>query len=225
LIGDSHAVQWFPALESIMTGHGWRLITMTKSACGLVESPYYYGGLGRTYSECSEWRKNALEEIQRIRPSLTIMASTAYYVLEDAEWRSGIFSAVDKFSKSSQRVLILKDTPRPAFNVPTCLGRLEWRASFIPTSSCRFALDNAYGSRVYEYQKQAAAQYRNVLVADVSAHLCPQGICESQIGNMIVYRDEDHLTVTAARSLEASLNEQIEKALAGPDNKSTLELH
>jgi len=220
LIGDSHAAQWFPALESITSSRGWQLIAMTKSACGLVDTPYYYGGLGRTYNECSEWRKNALEEIRRIRPALTIMASTAYYVLEDAEWREGISTEVDKISKSSQRVLILKDTPRPSFNVPTCLGRLEWRASFIPTSSCRFAMDNAYGSRVYEYQKRAAAQHGNVLAADVAAQLCPQGVCEGQIGNMIVYRDEDHLTVTATRSLEATLNEQIEKAMAGLHHKT-----
>jgi len=220
LIGDSHAAQWFPALESITSAHGWHLIAMTKSACGLVDTPYYYGGLGRTYNECSEWRKNALNEIQRIRPSLTIMASTAYYVLEDAEWRKGISNAVEKFSKSSQRVLILRDTPRAGFNIPTCLGRLEWRASFIPTPPCRFSLENAYGDRVYDYQKQAAALHQNVVAADVSSQLCPQGICEGKIGDMIVYRDEDHLTVTAIRSLEAPLEEQIKKAMAGLHHKT-----
>jgi hypothetical protein len=187
---------------------------MTKSACGVVDFPYYYSGVGRTYNECADWRNNAFEKIHQIRPSLTIMASTAYYVLEPEEWRTGIFGIVNKIAQASQRVLILKDTPRPVFNVPTCLGRLEWRSSFIPSSSCRFALENAYGSRVFEYQKQAAAQHRNVLTADVSSQLCPQGICVGQIGNMIVYRDEDHLTATAARSLETSLNQEIEKAFA-----------
>jgi len=66
LIGDSHAVQWFPALESITSRHGWRFITMTKSACGLVDVPYYYSGVGRIYNECADWQKHAVEEIRGV---------------------------------------------------------------------------------------------------------------------------------------------------------------
>src|SRR5690606_10377108 len=33
LIGDSHAAQWFPALESIAQENGWKLLTRTKSSC------------------------------------------------------------------------------------------------------------------------------------------------------------------------------------------------
>ena len=39
LYGDSHAAQWFPALEKLAQEKGFRLISLTKSACPSVEAP------------------------------------------------------------------------------------------------------------------------------------------------------------------------------------------
>ena len=215
LFGDSHAVQWFSALESISSKNGWRLMTMTKSACALVEAPYFYPGLGRIYNECAEWRKKALQEIGRIRPALTVMASTVYYDIQDAAWRDGISTVVNDVAESSQRVLILKDTPRPSFDVPTCLGRREWRPSFIPSASCQFKIGSPLESRIYEFQELAAGQHQNVLAADVSSSLCPHGVCVGEFGEVIIYRDDNHLTSSAAMSLQPLLSEQIERVMAG----------
>jgi len=37
LYGDSHAAQWFPALHEIANRSGYKLISLTKSACPSVE--------------------------------------------------------------------------------------------------------------------------------------------------------------------------------------------
>ena len=215
LIGDSHAVQWFPAVRSIAGRKDWRLVTMTKSACVLTNAPFFYAGLGRLYNECGEWRKNAIEEIRRIRPALTIMASSAYYDFEDTDWRDGISSVVKDIAESSHSVLILRDTPRPEFNVPTCLARKEWRPFFIPSQPCQFPLEDPLISKVYAFQKLAARQHGNVLAADVSSSLCPNGTCVGELGETILYQDSNHITASAAMSLEGVLREQVDKAMAG----------
>ena len=90
---------------------GLALMPMVKSACAMVDAPFFYGLLGRTYTECGEWRKNALERIRQIRPLLTVVASADGYSFDDAEWKDGISRVVNELASSSQNVLILKDTP------------------------------------------------------------------------------------------------------------------
>ena len=46
LFGDSHAAQWFPALERIAQEKKWRLISLTKSACPSVWATPSHPGLG-----------------------------------------------------------------------------------------------------------------------------------------------------------------------------------
>ena len=38
LYGDSHAAQWFPALEKLATARGFKLVSLTKSACPAVDA-------------------------------------------------------------------------------------------------------------------------------------------------------------------------------------------
>ena len=45
LLGDSHAAQWFPALEPIAVKRNWRLLAMTKSACAMVDAERFASSL------------------------------------------------------------------------------------------------------------------------------------------------------------------------------------
>src|SRR5262249_36650005 len=80
LIGDSHAAQWFDALEPIALKKGWQLLTMVKNGCAMVNASYFLPLLGRHYTECGEWRKSAIEKIRDIRPFLTVMSSQDGYL-------------------------------------------------------------------------------------------------------------------------------------------------
>jgi peptidoglycan/LPS O-acetylase OafA/YrhL len=218
LLGDSHAMQWFPAVESISKRNGWRLVLMVKSACAMVDAPYFYGPMGRRYEECSEWRRSALEKIRQIRPALTLMTFSEGYDFSDAQCRTGTASVIKSLAESSQKVLVLRDNPRPGFDLPNCLAVRQWRSSFIPSISCQFALPPA--SKIYEFQKLAARNYRNVRTVDISSTICPGGICSGELDNIIVYRDTNHLTSSFVKSVEGVISEQIKKALAGGSAES-----
>ena len=63
LFGDSHAAQWFPALEALATDNGWRLVSLTKSACPSFLFEPQNGSPNGAYIECGHWREFAFDRI------------------------------------------------------------------------------------------------------------------------------------------------------------------
>jgi hypothetical protein len=214
LFGDSHAAQWFPALEPISKKRGLRLVPIVKLGCPAVDAPLFDRSLGRFYTECEEWRKTAIDRIQQIQPALTIISSSERYVLGDDEWRNGIRSVLKNVSESSERVLVLRDTPGASFDIPSCLAYRLWRPSFIPSTPCEFPAPQT--SKVYEFELSAEAQLKNVFTADMSYIICPNGICTGLRNGLVMYRDSDHLTASFVQTLEDTLAADIDSALEPP---------
>jgi len=80
LFGDSHAMQWFPALNEIAKERDWRLVGLTKAACPPAEVHIYNASLRRAYRECAEWREQMLERIvQEEKPNLIVTSSLPTY--------------------------------------------------------------------------------------------------------------------------------------------------
>ncbi|MCZ9336262.1 acyltransferase, partial [Streptomyces sp. TRM76130] len=77
LFGDSHAVQWTPALETIAEQRGWRLEVLTKSACSPAEVTMWATQLKRAYTECDTWREAALRRIEDEQPALVVTGARA----------------------------------------------------------------------------------------------------------------------------------------------------
>ena len=77
LFGDSHAAQWFPALERLAVEHGWRLESMTKSACATADATVWNRIVKRAYTECDEWRQAALDRIAAEHPALVVVSNSA----------------------------------------------------------------------------------------------------------------------------------------------------
>ena len=69
LFGDSHALQWFSALEPVAAKHGFALFPRTKSTCSVADVLVLNKKLGRAYRECDRWRARVLDEIERVKRS------------------------------------------------------------------------------------------------------------------------------------------------------------
>ncbi|MGI5443945.1 SGNH hydrolase domain-containing protein [Streptomyces shenzhenensis] len=74
LFGDSHAAQWFPALQRIATARGWKLISMTKASCKVADVTI--GSGHKPYTACDTWRSNAMARIRTLRPDLVVVSSS-----------------------------------------------------------------------------------------------------------------------------------------------------
>ena len=79
LVGDSHAAMWQPALEPIARDRHWRLETMSKVLCPLMDLPINSPYLGRKFTECEQWRGDVLARLEKERPQLIVLDMSRRY--------------------------------------------------------------------------------------------------------------------------------------------------
>ena len=216
LLGDSHAAQWAPALESIVNRRSWSLTTFIKNACPAVSVPAFNPRFGGYEQECARWREQALQRIVALRPALVILGSRSWYSkhagkgvepLSYEDWRDGTARMLDPLSKAGITVLVMGDAPRPGFDVPDCLARAAWKG----VGHCGpFHRVAGPSDVVLRAEQEATQQFAAASVLDPSGNICNGQDCDVTRNGIIFYRDKDHLTATFAKSLEPMLASRIE---------------
>lgn len=99
-------------------------------------------------------------------------------------------------------VAIMAATPTAPTNVPACVsGALD------DLEKCAFAL--AGSVKGPPVNADAAAQAGGVAVVDPLPVLCPGGRCPAVIGDVLVYRDNNHITATYSRTLGPWLSRRL----------------
>ena len=216
LFGDSHALQYFSALEELAMKNDWRLIALVKAECTPGEVKIRSMIADREYSQCDVWREEELRRIEAAGSRATVVMSgdTAYTAFgPDGEKLSGAanadaleagyISTLERIQRAGIQTVVIRDTPASSADVPSCvseeLGDLE---------NCAFPRVRDWD---IEFDKRAAEAVPSAQLIDLTAEICPSEICRAVIGNALTYRDKTHLTATFARTLspwiEASLEE------------------
>ncbi len=218
LFGDSHAAQWFPALERLATERGWRLVSLTKSACPSVDATVWSGALKRPYRECDAWRAGALARIRDLAPALVVTTNSRDHHLavdgadtapgtQEPAWAAALDRTIATLRGAAGFVVVLGDTPRADVNPPVCLSRHP-EDPLTCATAINLALDPDHVAL-----ERAVAERAGVAFVDVTPWVCPSAPCPVVVGRFLVYRDDHHLTATYARALAPRL----EAVLPGPD--------
>ena len=222
LYGDSHAVQWLPPLIKWATVHDWRVVSISKSACTAVQVRFRDSRFPGSYATCSAWRAAAEAWISANPPELIIISgSRGYTVLDDEggsvssaqrydRWQHGLEQVIDGFPDSA-RVMVLADTPRPRVLVPTCLKAHMRRISACVTT--RAAALNEH----HDAAERAAAQASGATFVSLDRKVCSYDPCPVIVDELLLWRDQTHLTATFARTLWPTLGARIRKVL-GPSS-------
>jgi hypothetical protein len=214
LIGDSHAMTWFPALNILAKEHNWRLVGFSKSACPPAEVTINNASLRREYRECDEWRERTLERIvQEENPSLVVTSSlTTYRVREDGKRLDrdasnealveGYVSTLRKLRSTGAPVAVIEDVPHPNKDVPECVSR-----SLRNLEKCATPKRKAFNYPPANVR--AAHEVEGVHLIDPTPVLCLEKTCPAVIGDVLVYRNGAHLTPTYVRTLTPWLGKQL----------------
>jgi peptidoglycan/LPS O-acetylase OafA/YrhL len=221
LIGDSHATQWFPTLDQIARQRQWQLETLNKTTCppllGLpLRSPY----LGREYTECEQWRTAMLGRIQAERPALVIIGMSRRYAQDfqfttyGPQWLNSLTQTVTQIRATGAVVLVLGPIPDPLSTVPTCLSTHLDLATACAIDRTR-AL-NAAGIAA----EQAATTAGGGHYIDLTSLFCTATLCPAIVGNNLVFRDDNHLTVSYALWLTPVISAEITNLM--PDSSADL---
>ncbi|WP_433633876.1 acyltransferase family protein [Nocardia sp. CA-120079] len=214
LVGDSHAAMWHPAFESIAAQRHWRLETMAKVTCPLLGLPITSPYLGREYTECEQWRGQILARLQAERPHLIVVSMSRRYgadfgfVSYDQAWIDSLHRLVGQLRATGAAVLVLGSIPDPHTTVPACLSEhIDNAAACAPARP--EAVDDAGIAA-----EQAAATTGGGQYADLTSLFCTAASCPLIIGDNLVYRDDNHLTVSYARTLGPVIVALADRALA-----------
>jgi hypothetical protein len=216
LVGDSHAAAWYPAVEPLAERRHWRLDVLAKATCPfLLDLPMRSPYLGRQFTECDQWRTTVLSRLQAEHPSLVVLAMARRYGADfgfttyDASWQAALTRTVSTLRATGATVLVLGPVPDPHTWAPTCLSaHLDSATACAPN---RAAAVNESGVAA----ENAATQAAGGDYADLTDLFCTAGSCPLVVGNVLVYRDDNHITVEYAAVLAPVIAAAIENALPG----------
>ena len=194
LYGDSHAAQWFPALEQLANEKGFKLVSLTKSACPSVDVPRADQGAYKNI-HCEKWRENSVQRIKEIKPAAVILSSYQHFSPPgrfsdvDKWWTDGQKRLLSSLSGSSEHLIYISDTPRPKRDIPNCLASRD-------VKSCNTT------------ERTPVKVIRGFEIIDPAPWMCTK-LCPAIQDGYVVYRDASHISVAAALALKP----QIEAAL------------
>ena len=210
LFGDSHAMTWFNPLQRIAESNHWKLTTMVKAGCATANIKTRIGS-----PSCASWRAEAIRRIIALRPSAVFIANgswylpradrpTAYRPVPLDDWRDGTRLTLKSLADVGLQVVVMRDNPAFAFDIPTCLARsirLSWR----PSGSCEMSRSAVLNPSIFEAERSAAQDLQTVHLIDMTDQYCGRDICWVVRDGLIMYFDDNHLSSRFTDSLASVL--------------------
>lgn len=193
--GDSHAAQWFEALNAIGQQQGWRFLSVTQGSCPYLDVITYSFNDKADNNFCRPWRVSAREYF--VQQGVDVLLMSQYYSLKDAVdrapikpqvWRDQLGPLLDDLRADGIEPIVLGDSPDPPDDVPTCVSAhrssVQSCAPGVPTDA----------DREVEDAIRAITTDHNVDFIEPRQWLCSQNVCPVIVGNLLVYRDGHHLS-------------------------------
>ncbi|CCQ16207.1 Conserved hypothetical membrane protein [Rhodococcus sp. AW25M09] len=211
LAGGSHAEHWLTALDTLGRTHGFKVVTFLKMGCPLSKDTMPMLG-SNEYPDCLDWTQSVFADVVTIQPDYVFTTATRprenlpgdytpdWYV---SVWRELIADGVD--------ILGIRDTPWLPYRAMDCL------ADGGTATSCGIPRDEALDP--VNPALASSFQLQGFSALDLSDAVCDTTVCRAEQGNILIYRDEHHLTATYMRTMTTELGRQIGSATgwwAGP---------
>ncbi|WP_345555465.1 acyltransferase family protein, partial [Streptomonospora halophila] len=216
LVGDSHAAQWAPALRRIAEERDWRLHVYAKSSCSFTLTTL--GRDGKAYSECTEWNEALFDELTgEVGPDILFTTSSANNEAASAATQSegavdiaaGMNRLWGPLEDAGTDVVAIRDTPRMATRLPECVALHSE-----DLSKCERSAEDAFSNE--DPQLLAAENDADADVVDLTDEFCIGDTCLPVIGNVLVYRDSNHITATYSELLAPKLSQALDGVLPAP---------
>jgi peptidoglycan/LPS O-acetylase OafA/YrhL len=220
-VGDSHASALFPGVNEVAKAHGWKLIPYLKIDCSFLDFAdlVYFGPPMVPYPECMTWNSNVVNKLRKSPPDLVVISMSRWvFTANTAEETvssesQALIRMIGKIPTTS-KVVIIQDPPLPTSEkVPDCLSTYlnDYRR-------CSYTRKVGFGSGM-GLREQAVASATGAGLVVLTDQVCPgTGNCPVVINNVIVWRDEHHLTATFSATLGPAIDQQLVQILQNWQN-------
>lgn len=194
-VGNSHITHWLPALDLVAKERGWRVVLITKDDCQLHVRPVQSNS--EADQSCDRWNSDLPRTVRLLRPDYLFVAATRH--LGDMEYfPSDYLAAWRRLEPRMTRIIAVRSTPRFPFDVPNCI---DLHGADSP--KCRAPRAVALGHSVGDPASEVARTGARYL--DLTRYFCDERECFPTAGNIVIYRDHDHLTSSYMRTMQFPL--------------------
>lgn len=189
VLGDSHSQQYLGALAPIAAARGWELVTLLMPACR-------FGAESETRNaECNAYNQASAAYVLEHRPDAVFTVASLTH--EEAPFETevpGYLDGVRPFADAGIEIVGIRDNPRFTFNMPECVQR-----NGADAHECSVPVEESLAdpSPLEAYRGKVEGLH----LMDLSDFICARGICPGVVGNVYVYKDDNHLTRTYVETM------------------------
>ncbi|WP_435299196.1 acyltransferase family protein [Timonella sp. A28] len=208
LIGDSHIEQYLPAFQELAKDNEFRIETYFHASCpfslAVRQSDFEKG------SPCYKSNKDTLKKVladDNIDIVVTSNRTDVSWNMSDKkpDPETGFRKIWKQLVDDGKDVYVFGDNPRALKGDSTrdCVAQSPEEPQV-----CDRDRDESF---VMDYQAEAADGVHGVEYVDTRGWFCTDDTCPAVIGNVMVYRDDQHVTATYARTLAPRVLSEIKQ--------------
>lgn len=195
LVGGSHSGHWFPALDGFSAEQNIQIDVYIKDACRFSTEDFD----GLLEDHCMEWNEKVDQDLKSNPPDLIF---TTANVSDEATIPKGYLDKWKEY-EGITKILAVRDNPRMSKKIPLCLEETP--------DDCSVPRDKALSEKAPWENTEGIPG--NLSFVDMSEYFCTEDICPPTMGNVMIYRDQHHLTTLYSETLSSGLENHVLNAL------------
>jgi peptidoglycan/LPS O-acetylase OafA/YrhL len=198
LIGDSHAGTWADALNYFAQQHHYRLIVLTHEGCTVGIATTGHDPVGHCDGH---WWQSWLRKLSADEPDFAVVAQYFDPRVPPAQMYLGMRQELTQLDEAVPRTVVMEDPPRHLLIDPTdCLLRPG-----ATLGDCTLVFPHDMGVQ-YATLRTIVESHSKDRFLRTQQWFCASGKCPVVIGNMIAFRDTNHMSDTYSRHLAPAVS-------------------
>jgi len=218
LVGDSHATQWFNAMDQLGKTRNWHVKTFTKAACPVTFAVRLLRpAVPGSNSECLAYSHDVAARIAR-DPSISVVFPTSradsygYASGDDPRLLEpgvdGYVAVWKQWLDAGKKVVVLGEVPNlGSQRVPDCLAKNPDHSM-----ACARPAADAVPKSLNLAAAAEELRSRPVLYMPMRKYFCDRTTCYAVVGGLITYRDSAHISTEYATAMTPYIGRFLDRA-------------
>jgi peptidoglycan/LPS O-acetylase OafA/YrhL len=207
IVGDSHATQWFDAMDQLGKTRNWHIKTFTKAACPVTFAlRLLRPAVPGSNAECLAYSHAVADRIARDSSISVVFPTSRSYTYGFAAGGDpklavpgvdGYVAVWKQWLDAGKKVVVLGEVPDPGSQrVPDCLARNPDHSL-----ACSRPAADAVPKNLNLAAAAERLTSRGVLYMPMRGYFCDPATCYAVVGGLITYRDSAHISTDYATAM------------------------